>query len=60
MASFLPLADERPTSPSIEVPVPPSSEVPTIPPPLDVYCEQVIEDDPVVQIEESDGSKDDV
>ena len=57
----LPSADEPPASPPVEVTTLPSSEAPTIPPPPpEVYCEQVIEDDPVVTIEKSDGSGDDV
>ena len=56
----LPPSDEPFASPSVEVLAPSSSEVPTIPPPPKVYHEQVIEDDLVVQIEESDGSRDDL
>ena len=62
----LPPSDEPPAPPSAEVPASSlsglqrtsSGEVPAIPPLLEVHREQVIEDDPVVQIEESDGSED--
>ena len=62
----LPPSDEPLAPPSVELPVPPSggllrtpsSELPTIPPPPEVHHEQAIEDDPVVEIEESDGSGD--
>ena len=57
----LPLADEPLASPSAEVPAPPSGEAPIIPPPpLKVHREYVIEDSPVVRIEVSDESGDDV
>ena len=58
-ASLLP-SDEPLAPPSDELPVPPLGELSAIPPPLEVCCEQVIEDDLVVQIEESDGSGDDL
>ena len=70
----LPPSDEPPTPPSLpaplstELPVPHSNDLPRIPssellvilPPPKVHREQVIKDDPVVQIEESDGSGDDL
>ena len=38
----------------------PSGELRVIPPPPEAHREQVIEDNLMVQIEESDGSEDDV
>ena len=56
----LPPYDESLAPPSNELLGTPSGELPVIPHPLEVYHEQVIEDDSVIQIEESDRSRDDL
>ena len=61
-------SDEPHASPSTELLIPPlgdllrtpSGQLLAIPPPPEVHREQVIEDDSVVQIEESDRSGDDL
>ena len=61
MQASFPPTNEPSASPFVDVPAPPSGEAPVIsPPPLEVHREQVIEDNPVVRIKESDGSGDDV
>ena len=46
--------------PSDEPPVPPSGEPLVTPPPPEDHPEQVIEADPVINLEEGDGSGDDL
>ena len=58
-ASLFPV-DEPSASLPTEVPTPLSIEASVVPPPLEVHHEQVIEDDTVVRVDESDGSGDDV
>ena len=56
--AFLPQSDKPPFPPSDELPRPLSSEFLVTPPPLEVFPEQVIESDPVVNIEENDENED--
>ena len=54
----LPHSDEPLVPPSDELPRTPSSERPVILPPLEVHPKQVIEDNPIVNVEEGDEGDD--